>query len=43
MHAGNRINTLFADGSVRNISPNMNFQTYVFICGMADGQVVTFE
>src|SRR5262249_10166982 len=34
MHAGNRINTLFADGSVRNIAPEMHFQTYVSICGM---------
>jgi prepilin-type N-terminal cleavage/methylation domain-containing protein/prepilin-type processing-associated H-X9-DG protein len=43
MHAGNRINTLFGDGSVRSISPNMDFTTYVYICGMADGQVVTFD
>jgi prepilin-type processing-associated H-X9-DG protein len=43
LHAGNRINVLFADGSVRNIAPNMDFTTYVYICGMADGQVVRFD
>jgi len=43
MHAGNRINTLFGDGSVRTIAPDINFVTYVYICGMADGQVVTFD
>jgi len=42
-HAGNRINVVFGDGSVRNISPNMSFTTYVYISGMSDGQVVTFE
>jgi prepilin-type N-terminal cleavage/methylation domain-containing protein/prepilin-type processing-associated H-X9-DG protein len=43
LHAGNRINTLFGDGSVRTISPDINFVTFVYICGMADGQVVTFD
>jgi prepilin-type processing-associated H-X9-DG protein len=42
-HAENRINTLFGDGSVRALNPTMDFTTYVYICGMADGQVVTFE
>jgi prepilin-type processing-associated H-X9-DG protein len=43
MHAGNRINVLFADGSVRNIAANMDFTTYVYLCGIADGQIVKFD
>jgi prepilin-type N-terminal cleavage/methylation domain-containing protein/prepilin-type processing-associated H-X9-DG protein len=43
LHAGNRINVLFADGSVRNIAPNMDFTTYVYLCGMADGQIVRLD
>jgi len=43
LHGGNRINVVFGDGSVRNISPTMDFTTYVYICGISDGQVVTFE
>jgi prepilin-type N-terminal cleavage/methylation domain-containing protein len=42
-HGGNQINTVFGDGSVRSISPTIDFTTYVFICGMADGQVVSFQ
>jgi prepilin-type processing-associated H-X9-DG protein len=42
-HAANRINTLFMDGSVRAISPNLDFAVFVYICGAADGQVVTFD
>ena len=43
MHTGNRINVVFGDGSVRNIAPNINFSVYVFLCGIADGQVVTLD
>jgi prepilin-type N-terminal cleavage/methylation domain-containing protein/prepilin-type processing-associated H-X9-DG protein len=43
LHAGNRINVLFGDGSVRNIAPNMDFTTYVYLCGMADGQIVRLD
>jgi prepilin-type processing-associated H-X9-DG protein len=44
MHAGNQINTLFGDGSVRSLSPTIGrYWFYPFICGMADGEVVTFE
>jgi prepilin-type N-terminal cleavage/methylation domain-containing protein/prepilin-type processing-associated H-X9-DG protein len=42
-HANNRINSLFADGSVRNISPNLDLATYVAICGLADGTAVSFD
>jgi prepilin-type N-terminal cleavage/methylation domain-containing protein/prepilin-type processing-associated H-X9-DG protein len=43
MHAGNRINTLFGDGSVRNIAPNINHGVYVALCGIADGTVVQLD
>ena len=42
-HGSNRINTLFMDGSIRTISPDLNFTVYVYICGASDGQVVTFD
>jgi prepilin-type processing-associated H-X9-DG protein len=42
-HGGNNINTLFGDGSVRSISPTVNFSTFVYMCGSNDGQVVTFN
>jgi prepilin-type N-terminal cleavage/methylation domain-containing protein/prepilin-type processing-associated H-X9-DG protein len=40
-HGGNRINTLYGDGSVRSIPPDLDFSLYVFLCGKADGQIVT--
>ena len=43
MHTNNRINVVFGDGSVRSISPTINFSVYAYICGIADGQVVTFD
>jgi prepilin-type processing-associated H-X9-DG protein len=43
MHAGNRINVLFADGSVRNIASGLDFSTYVALCGRADGQIVKLD
>jgi prepilin-type N-terminal cleavage/methylation domain-containing protein len=43
LHTTNRINTLFGDGSVRNLSPAMDFTTYIYICGLNDGVVTTFE
>jgi prepilin-type N-terminal cleavage/methylation domain-containing protein/prepilin-type processing-associated H-X9-DG protein len=42
-HTNNRINTLFADGSVRTIPPNLDFATYLAICGMVDGNTVSFD
>jgi prepilin-type N-terminal cleavage/methylation domain-containing protein/prepilin-type processing-associated H-X9-DG protein len=44
MHAGNQVNTLFGDGSVRTLAPTIgNTWAYIYMCGMADGQVVTFQ
>jgi prepilin-type N-terminal cleavage/methylation domain-containing protein/prepilin-type processing-associated H-X9-DG protein len=40
-HAGNRINTLYADGSVRTIPPDIDFTLFVYLTGKADGQVVS--
>jgi prepilin-type N-terminal cleavage/methylation domain-containing protein/prepilin-type processing-associated H-X9-DG protein len=40
-HGGNRINTLYGDGSVRTIPPDLDFTLYVYLCGKADGQVVS--
>ena len=42
-HTGNKINTVFLDGSVRALSPTMDFSTYVYICGAQDGEVVVFD
>jgi prepilin-type N-terminal cleavage/methylation domain-containing protein/prepilin-type processing-associated H-X9-DG protein len=36
-HAGNIINVGFGDGSVRQISPNIDFLPWVYISGVADG------
>ena len=41
-HTTNRINVAFCDGSIRNIPPNLNFSTFVYLCGVDDGQVVDF-
>jgi len=42
-HAGNRIMTAFGDGSVRALAPNVDYTTFVYMCGASDGQVVKFE
>ena len=42
-HAGNRIMTLFGDGSVRGISPTVDYGVFVYMCGASEGQVVTFD
>ncbi|MBX3398412.1 MAG: DUF1559 domain-containing protein [Gemmataceae bacterium] len=42
-HATNRIVTAFGDGSVRMISPTINYGTFVALCGTNDGTVVNFE
>jgi prepilin-type N-terminal cleavage/methylation domain-containing protein/prepilin-type processing-associated H-X9-DG protein len=42
-HAGNRINFAFADGSVRNIRPGLDFGVFEALAGFQDGQVVTFD
>ncbi len=43
MHTTNRINCVFGDGSVRNISATTNFDTYVYMCGINDGVTVSFN
>ena len=40
-HTTNRINVVFCDGSVRNIPPNLDFDTYVYLCGIDDGKIVS--
>jgi prepilin-type processing-associated H-X9-DG protein len=42
-HAGNRINVVFGDGSVRSIRPDIDINLYLSLCGYKDGDVVTFE
>ncbi len=39
MHPGRVVNFAFADGSVRGISPLVDFTTFVCASGMADGQL----
>jgi hypothetical protein len=43
LHANNRINAVFIDGSVRSMSGNLTFAVYYSMCGAADGIVVQFE
>jgi prepilin-type N-terminal cleavage/methylation domain-containing protein/prepilin-type processing-associated H-X9-DG protein len=43
-HGGDRINTLFMDGSVRGINPGpLDFAVYVYMGGAQDGVVVNFD
>ena len=42
-HAGNRITTAFGDGSVRGISSSVDFALFVFMCGINDGQILSFD
>jgi hypothetical protein len=39
-HAGGIINSDYGDGSVRQINPNLDFNTLIALGGVADGQVV---
>jgi prepilin-type N-terminal cleavage/methylation domain-containing protein/prepilin-type processing-associated H-X9-DG protein len=41
-HTGNILNCCFADGSVRQLSMSIDFGSWVFLSGYADGVVVTF-
>jgi prepilin-type processing-associated H-X9-DG protein len=41
MHTANRINVAYGDGSVRSLDPNIDFNTYLALCGRADGQIAS--
>jgi prepilin-type N-terminal cleavage/methylation domain-containing protein/prepilin-type processing-associated H-X9-DG protein len=43
LHGGQRINTLFLDGSVRAFSGDVDFLVYVYMCGAQDGQAVNID
>jgi len=44
LHANNKMVTAFGDGSVRMLNPDLDFGTvWVPLCGMSDGDVVTFQ
>jgi prepilin-type N-terminal cleavage/methylation domain-containing protein/prepilin-type processing-associated H-X9-DG protein len=40
-HAGGVVNVCYADGSVRHVTTAIDFQTWVYLSGMADGHVTT--
>jgi prepilin-type N-terminal cleavage/methylation domain-containing protein/prepilin-type processing-associated H-X9-DG protein len=40
MHTGSRMNVAYADGTVRNIPPDLTFALYVYLSGKSEGQVV---
>jgi prepilin-type N-terminal cleavage/methylation domain-containing protein len=42
-HAGNLVQTVFCDGSVRGVRPDMAFSLYVLLAGMADGSSVSVD
>ena len=42
-HAGNVVNFAFADGSVRNLSTSIDFNTWVYLTGFQDGVAVTLD
>ena len=39
-HTGGRLNVCYGDGSVRTLSPSIDFNTWVYLSGMNDGVVV---
>jgi prepilin-type N-terminal cleavage/methylation domain-containing protein/prepilin-type processing-associated H-X9-DG protein len=41
LHEGHRINVAYGDGSVRTIPPDLDFNVYVAISGIADGYMLT--
>lgn len=43
LHAGGIVNTLFGDGSVRSVIGNVDYSTFLFLCGSSDGEIVNFE
>jgi hypothetical protein len=42
-HSGNQIMTAFGDGSVRGLGPNIDYPTWVYMCGANDGHNVQFQ
>jgi prepilin-type N-terminal cleavage/methylation domain-containing protein/prepilin-type processing-associated H-X9-DG protein len=42
-HAGNRCNVAYADGTVRSISPSIDFTTWVYLTGYNDSVVVQVD
>jgi prepilin-type N-terminal cleavage/methylation domain-containing protein len=42
-HPGHRINVAYGDGSIRSIPPDLDFNVYLAICGIADGVVVNAD
>lgn len=42
LHSANVMMTGMCDGSVRGVLPQVDFVTFVYMCSMSDGQVVTF-
>lgn len=43
LHGGNRINTMFLDGSIRAFSGTLDFQVYAAMCGAQDGVIINFD
>ena len=43
LHPGGLVNVAFGDGSIRAIASNMDFDTYVYLCGSKDGRVVNID
>jgi len=43
LHASGRFNVTYGDGSVRSLSGNIDFVTYVYLCGKADGVVTSID
>jgi prepilin-type N-terminal cleavage/methylation domain-containing protein len=42
-HVNHRINVAYGDGSIRSIPPDLDFQVYVALTGIADGVVVNVD
>lgn len=43
LHAGGVVMTCFGDGSVRPITGNVDYSTFLFMGGSSDGQIVNFN
>jgi prepilin-type N-terminal cleavage/methylation domain-containing protein/prepilin-type processing-associated H-X9-DG protein len=40
LHAGNRVNVAYADGSVRSMTSDLAFPLIIYLCGAHDAQIV---